>query len=61
MNILVLNLLSKLMVVLLMLVLDLKQLPDQLNQQERRVPLLIKQLALLLVDMLIGMLLLLHP
>jgi len=60
-NILVLNLLSKLMVVLLMLVLDLKQLPDQLNQQERRVPLLIKQLALLLVDMLIGMLLLLHP
>lgn len=61
MNLLVLNLLSKLMVVPLMLVLDLEQLLDQLNQQEILLPLLMKPLALLLVYMLIGMLLLLHP
>jgi len=60
-NLLVLNLLSKLMVVPLMLVLDLEQLLDQLNQQEILLPLLMKPLALLLVYMLIGMLLLLHP
>lgn len=61
MNLLVLNLLSKLMVVPLMLVLDLEQLLDQLNQQDILLPLLMKPLALLLVYMLIGMLLLLHP
>ena len=54
MNLLVLNLLSKLMVVPLMLVLDLEQLLDQLNQQDILLP-------LLLVYMLIGMLLLMHP
>ena len=56
MNLLVLNLLSQLMVVLLMLVLDLEQLLDQLNKQDLLLPLLMKQLALLLVYMLIGIL-----
>lgn len=51
MNLLVLYLLSQLMVVLLMLVLDLEQLLDQLFQQDLLLPLLMKQLASLLVDM----------